>query len=559
MLTNHQPPTTNHQPPMKVTVGQITDKGLKRQANEDNLLALPSRGLFIVADGVGGRRGGQTASRIVTEVFEKVFTGPQPLSNTDLPMEELRKLVHETIDLCNQKIYTEAESNPELDGMATTVVLSAVRDNRAIVAHVGDSRVYRCDARGLVQLTEDHSEVNEAVKQGWMTAEQAEVHPRRNVISRAIGADSEVEPEIIEIEVDETTTLLLCSDGITRHIRDDQLERLLRSGNHPQTICETLKQLCYNEGAEDNLTAIIVDFGERGYVDELTRPMMRQASSTPATVPPNAEKPRKKIEITLTEPEPEIEPVTEPEVSEDDELPVAASLAIVPPKSFPNDSQAAPDANPNNLSENSFSTGDQSPVERPAPASRSKGFLNIATTDEAGQKVEMSKFMRMSVLIVTLLAGFILGGLFGGPLQRVVNRQGGPLAEDQPRVLRYSPRDAGVASAFALLNEGRIEDARQQLNQILARDVNNYEAHYCFGRLNFVEKKYEDAINHFKLAATNNPDLDEGWVFIAMAYLQIGQARNASDSLQKLMTPNAPPSQATPATASPKPSATPAG
>lgn len=524
---------------MKVTVGQITDKGLKRQANEDNLLAMPSRGLFIVADGVGGRRGGQTASRIVTEVFEKVFSGPPPLSNSDLPMEELRHLVAETVDLCNQKIYTEAESNQELDGMATTVVLSAVRGNRAIVAHVGDSRVYRCDARGLVQLTDDHSEVNEAVKQGLLTPEQAENHPRRNVISRAIGADSEVEPEIIEIEVDETTTLLLCSDGITRHIRDEQLERLLRSGNHPQTVCETMKHLCYNEGAEDNLTAIIVDFGERGYVDELTRPM-RQVS--PAAVSANAEKPRKKIEINLTEPEPEIEPVTETEAEEIEDVVVDEFPMAAPPASFPDYSEADTD----------LQLTDPLPVTEPPPVSHSKKVFKIGSDDDAGRKVEWTKFMKMSVLIVTLLAGFILGGVFGGPLQQVINRAGGPLAEEQPRVLRYSPRDAGVASAYALLNEGRIEDARQALNQILARDVNNYEAHYCFGRLNFVEKKYEEAINHFKLAATNNQELDEGWVFIAMAYLQIGQARNASDSLQKLMTPNAPPS-ASPATASPTP------
>ncbi|MEK7832060.1 MAG: hypothetical protein AAB401_13280, partial [Acidobacteriota bacterium] len=307
-----------------------------------------------------------------------------------------------------------------------------------------------------------------------------------------------------------------------------------------------------------NLTAIIVDFGERGYVDELTRPMMRQAGSTPAAASANAEKPRKKIEITLTEPEPEIEPVAETQAAknEDDfaeELPVAAPpapTALLSPAPFPNDSQSEAD-----LQSNNPGAADSLPV---AVSLRKKVF-NVATADEAGQKVEMSKFMRMSVLIVTLLAGFILGGLFGGPLQRVVNRPGGPLAEDQPRILRYSPRDAGVASAFALLNEGRIEDARQELNQILARDVNNAEAHYCFGRLNFVEKKYEDAINHFKLAATNNQDLDEGWVFIAMAYLQIGQSRNAADSLQKLMTPNAPPSQVTPSTASPKPSATPVG
>lgn len=541
MLTDHKSPTTDHRLTMKVTVGQITDKGLKRQVNEDNLLAMPSRGLFIVADGVGGRRGGQTASRIVTEIFEKVFSNPQPSANSDLPMEDLRKLVQETIDLCNQKIYTEAEMNQELEGMATTIVLAAARDNRAIIAHVGDSRVYRCDARGLVRLTEDHSEVNEAVRQGWLTPEQAESHPRRNVISRAIGADSDVEPEIIEIQVDETTTLLLCSDGITRHIRDDQLERLLRSGNHPQTVCETFKQLCYNEGAEDNLTAIIVDFGERGYVDEQTRPM-RSMSPSLSMASANAEKPRKKIEISLNESEPEVEPEIELEAPATNHLPVLASPALLPPA--PDDFQDELETPP---------ASEPLPIANHAQASSGKKVFNIAPADEAGQKVEMSKFMRMSVLIVTLLAGFILGGLFGGPLQRVVNRTAGPLAEDQPRVLRYTPRDAGVASAFALLNEGRIEDSRQELNEILARNKDNAEAHYCLGRLYFVEKKYEEAIAQFKLAATNNQDLDEGWVFIAMAYLQIGQARNAADSLQKLMTPNAPPSSS-PIPAGPAPS-----
>ncbi|MFN0108606.1 MAG: protein phosphatase 2C domain-containing protein [Blastocatellia bacterium] len=545
---------------MKTTVGQITDKGLKRQANEDNLLAMPSRGVFIVADGVGGRRGGQTASRTVTEVFGKVFSEPQPQTNSDLPMEDLRRLVHETIDLCNQKIYTEAEMNQELDGMATTLAMAAVRGDRAIVAHVGDSRVYRCDARGLVPLTEDHSEVNEAVRQGWITPEQAENHPRRNVISRAIGADADVEPEIIEIEVDETTTLFLCSDGITRHIRDDQIERLLRSGNHPQTVCETMKQLCYNEGAEDNLTAIIVDFGERGYVDEQTRPMMRSAS--PVVVLPDPEPPRKKIEIALKDSEPDPEPVVEDDVLDDEfeaepeegveneEPPTPAVPPQLPPAQLaPEDMYAEPEA------------------PKAALSSRAKKMFHLGAADDgngqAAQKVEMSKFMRMSVLIVTLLAGFILGGLFGGPLQRVVNRAGGPLSEEQSRVLRWTPRDAGVASAFALVNEGRVEEARQELNQILGRDANHAEAHYCFGRLYFTEKKYDEAIASFKKAASSNQDLDEGWVFIAMAYLQIGQARNATDSLQKLITPNAPASPATNASpganAAPAPSVKPVG
>ena len=105
---------------LTTTVGQITDKGLKRQANEDNLLALPERGLFLVADGVGGRRGGQIASRTVAEVFERVFNQPQPPSLPESEMEDLRKLVGSTVDLCNQKIFTEAELNAELDRRGRT-------------------------------------------------------------------------------------------------------------------------------------------------------------------------------------------------------------------------------------------------------------------------------------------------------------------------------------------------------------------------------------------------------------------------------------------------------
>ena len=122
---------------MKITVGQITDKGLnpKRLSNEDNLLAMPERGLFLVADGVGGRLGGGVASQIVVDVFSKVFAQRH--------QEDLRKVVENTIELCNQKIYEDARSNPDLDGMATTIAMLVVEGKRAIVAHVGDSRVYR--------------------------------------------------------------------------------------------------------------------------------------------------------------------------------------------------------------------------------------------------------------------------------------------------------------------------------------------------------------------------------------------------------------------------------
>src|SRR5262245_51256854 len=222
---------------MKITVGQITDKGLnpRRSSNEDNLLAMPDYGLYLVADGVGGRLGGAVASQIVVDVFSRVFAQRH--------QEDLRKVIENTIELCNQKIYEDARSNADLHGMATTIAVLAVEGKRAVVAHVGDSRVYRFDRKGLICLTEDHSEVGDALRAGLITAEQAAQHPRRNVISRALGAELEVEPDFREIEIDDRTSFMLCSDGVMRHVSDEEIARLMKNGQRPQDVCERLKQL----------------------------------------------------------------------------------------------------------------------------------------------------------------------------------------------------------------------------------------------------------------------------------------------------------------------------
>ena len=534
---------------LKTTVGQITDKGLKRQANEDSLLSLSASGLFLVADGVGGRRGGQTASRTVVEVFEKVFSQPRPPSPPELQMEELRTLVGNTVDLCNQKIFTEAEQNAELTGMATTLALAVVRGNRAIIAHVGDSRVYRCDPQGLIQLTEDHSEVNEAVKAGILTPEQAETHPRRNVISRAIGADSEVEAEIIEIEVDESTILLLCSDGITRHIRDEQLERLLRSGDHPQAVCQTMKDLCYNAGAEDNLTAVIVQFGAQAGMqddaDEQTKPM-RSSMRAGAAAAVGAERPKPFVEIRLTDTQPDSAP-DEPDADEIDQPGSApqAERAQTPPEL--------------NVSFKAKPNGAEPPVARTERESRKQADSSAAPIEEFEQKREMSKLMSRSILIVTLLAGFVLGGIFGGPLTRVLNNGAVSPESNQQRVLRYSPSDPDVADAYGLMVVGRNDEASNRLKEILDANPNKAEAHYCLGRLYYTEKRYDDAVTHLKEAVKFNQELDEAWVFIAAAYLNLSQPRNASDSLQRLIAPAPSPSPSPSDSATPAATAKPVG
>ncbi len=251
---------------LKLTVGTITDRGLnpKREANEDRLLVLPERGIFLVADGVGGRRGGQVASQTVVDTFAELFASP--------PQGKLLALLKQAIARANRNIYEAAGEMAELEGMATTLALVAIEGAQAVIAHVGDSRVYRFDGKQLICETEDHTEVAEAVRSGTLTTAQAARHPRRHIINRALGVEPEVEADFKSCTLDGRTSFLVCSDGITRHISDAELAELLSSGAHPQNICARLKELCFARGAEDNLTAIVIDVGERAYVEEPTRP-----------------------------------------------------------------------------------------------------------------------------------------------------------------------------------------------------------------------------------------------------------------------------------------------
>jgi serine/threonine protein phosphatase PrpC len=234
----------------------ITDRGLnqKRPLNEDALLADPERGIFAVADGVGGSEAGEVASQTAVEVIGQAF---QELDGADI--EDVMELA---IQRANNSIYQMAREQPRFSMMATTIVALHVDGNRATIGHVGDSRLYRLSSDGsLFRETVDHSVVEEEVQAGRMTPDQAAHHPSRNVISRALGAEAGVEVDLKTIEVEDGTSFLLCSDGITRHISDLELRELLTSGQELEAICAEMKRFCYERGAEDNLTAIVVQLG----------------------------------------------------------------------------------------------------------------------------------------------------------------------------------------------------------------------------------------------------------------------------------------------------------
>ncbi|MET0751764.1 MAG: PP2C family serine/threonine-protein phosphatase [Pyrinomonadaceae bacterium] len=236
----------------------VSDRGLsqKRPQNEDSFLELAERGVFAVADGVGGAQAGDVASQMAVEILGEAFVNSRPNSDA----EEVMKAA---IEQANSSIFQMSHDLAQLSTMATTVVALHVAGNIATIGHVGDSRLYRLDGNGtLYRETQDHSVVEEEVRAGRMTPQQAANHPSRNVISRALGAESTVEIDMKTIMFEPNTSFLLCSDGITRHIDDFEIRDLLISGQNPSEITAQMKEICYERGAEDNLTAVIVKVGE---------------------------------------------------------------------------------------------------------------------------------------------------------------------------------------------------------------------------------------------------------------------------------------------------------
>src|ERR671918_83259 len=227
----------------------LTDRGLneRRPLNEDTLLHDPQRSIFAVADGVGGAEAGEVASQTAIEVLDEAFR--HQVDGSDV--EDLMELA---IQRANASIHQMAQEHAKFSMMATTIVALHLKGNIATFGHVGDSRLYRLTPDGqLHRETEDHSVVEEEVRAGRMTAEQAANHPSKNVISRALGAEDDVEVDLKVIEVDEGTQFLLCTDGITRHIPDHELRQLLLTNDDLVAACEEMKRRCFERGAEDNL------------------------------------------------------------------------------------------------------------------------------------------------------------------------------------------------------------------------------------------------------------------------------------------------------------------
>ena len=232
-----------------------TDVGMIRSGNEDNFAvnAGGDRGLFIVADGMGGHAAGEVASEMAVQIIELELASIKDLeekASADRVMEALRK--------ANRNIHDRTITEVDKQGMGTTASVLLVNNNRYLIGQVGDSRVYLLRDGALKQLTKDHSYVQEQVDAGFLTPEQARYHPYSNVITRCVGASPEVQPDVYSGDVRVGDLFLVASDGLTGMVDDRRLQILLMSRAEPERKVHALISEANGRGGLDNITAIVI-------------------------------------------------------------------------------------------------------------------------------------------------------------------------------------------------------------------------------------------------------------------------------------------------------------
>ncbi len=479
----------------------VTDRGLsdKRPQNEDSYLSLPEHGIYAVADGVGGAMAGDVASQMAVEILGEAFIN---YSATADPEE----IFTVAIDRANTAINQMASELPQLASMATTIVALHVSGNVATIAHVGDSRAYRLDSEGhLFRETSDHSVVEEEVRAGRMTPEQAANHPSRNVISRAVGAEMTVDIDIKTIILEPDTTFLLCSDGITRHIPDQEIAELLTTGMSVEQVCEQMKEMCYSRGAEDNLTAVIVktaseiqgsvaapqtaeDFTEEetiatarspfeDYADDTASPLTQSADSTSVESFPVEETPAASDdEAYLIEPERKLAD-SETSDNEQDTAEYSSSQLIVP-ASVPQPTQPT---------EREFSMFGETPA------------VNVVR-----DKTSVSADNSLLKSLLSLALGAVIGAL---GVYFLIQTQ--PAPEPQPTTVQdLEPKSGNVPAST--LEELRWNVDRDPQEYVLARAASPKDAtdHYILGRALFLAGSTWEAEQQFKIVEARKSEIE---------------------------------------------------
>ena len=259
---------------VKTDTCSISDTGLIRKENEDNMgyAATPNGDVFVICDGLGGHAGGKVASSVAVESIVDYFSREKK--------ENVYHAIDEAIRYANQKIIEKAREEPALEGMGTAIVLTVIQEDKTYIAHVGDSRIYLFSDNCLYRVTTDHSLVQQMVDSGMLTPEEAETHPKKNIISRALGITENVDPEIAQdpLLLKNGDVLLMCTDGLSDMLDDQTIHSVLMKHDNVRNAGDELLKLALEAGGKDNITFHLIkitksNHKESVFVDKSYKPV----------------------------------------------------------------------------------------------------------------------------------------------------------------------------------------------------------------------------------------------------------------------------------------------
>ena len=251
---------------MKLKAASLSDPGLKRERNEDYSAVDNSIGLYIVADGMGGHQAGEVASKVAVEIIQKnvnywIAKNSPEDEVFDLPDSTLStrgNYILSSIKLANRVIYELSKVSAKFKGMGTTIVVLALMPYTAIASNVGDSRIYLIRGDTIELLSREHNMVTEQLEMGLISKEEAEVSPLRHVLTRNLGSSDTVDVDIFEIEPMNKDRFLLCTDGLTDLVSDDEILRIIKNGDDPKHLCQQLVSEANKRGGHDNITVSLI-------------------------------------------------------------------------------------------------------------------------------------------------------------------------------------------------------------------------------------------------------------------------------------------------------------
>ena len=234
-----------------------TDIGLVREENQDTCNTRQIGDYFsaVVCDGMGGTKGGSVASSLAVDVYQQSL---EEKIRSGMKLNDLKKAMQQCITLANDAVNRRSSQDEELQHMGTTLVSALVNESAALIANVGDSRAYHVTEEGIRQISRDHSVVENMVERGDLTPQEAKHHPRRNLITRALGPDTAVEADIFEINWARGDMILLCSDGLVNTVSDQEILFELIHHGEPDTCLDRLLALSLERGAPDNVTMLLI-------------------------------------------------------------------------------------------------------------------------------------------------------------------------------------------------------------------------------------------------------------------------------------------------------------